>query len=322
MSIRKCSVFALLLAMASPPALAQEFPARPMKVVVALSAGGVVDLIARLLSPKLSDIFKQPVVVENRPGGSGIPGYDLVAKSPADGHTLLLGTTGLVMMHNFFPKLPFDPRRDFAPVTIVADSAAVLVVHASVPARNMKELIGLAKASPGRLYYGSSGNGGVFHLSGELLKSQTGIDIVHVPYKGNARAMVDLLAGQVQILFANPPDVLAHIKAGKLHPIVWTGSQRTPLLPEVPTVAEAGLANAEAKAFFALVVPSGTPKQVIARLNAETVKVLKLADVHKRLVEVGLDPVGSSSEQAQAFLRSEEIKWAKVIKESGAKVDN
>ena len=322
MSVRRFAVLFFVIILATPPALAQDYPTRPIKVVVALSAGGVVDLIARLLSPKLSETFKQPVVVENKPGGSGIPGYDSVAKSSADGHTLLLGTTGLVMMHNFFPKLPFDPRRDFAPITIVADSPAVLVVHGSVPAHNLKELVGLAKASPGKYYYGSSGNGGIFHLSGELLKSQSGIDIVHVPYKGNARAMVDLLSGQVQILFANPPDVLAHIKAGKLRPIVWTGSRRTPLLPEVPTVAEAGMANAEAKAFFALVAPTGTPKHVIARLNAETVRVLKMPEITGRLVEVGLDPIGSTSEQAQAFMRSEEVKWAKVIKESGAKVDN
>jgi len=323
MFIRKLSILFVVLAAATRLAIAQDYPARPVKIVVTFSAGATNDTFARLLAPKLADLLNQSVVVENRPGGSGIPGADYVAKSAADGYTLLMGnTTILAIMGSLFRKLPFDPQRDFAPVSVLAVSPSVLVVNPSVPVRTVAELVAFAKANPGKLNYGSAGNGTPFHLSGELFKGQTGITLTHVPYKGNAPAIVDLLAGQVQMLFANPPDVLGHLNAGKLRPIVWTGAKRTPLLPEVPTVVEAGLANAESVSFFAFAVPKGTPKDVIARLNRETVKVLKLPDVRQRMLELGAEPVGSSPEEAEVFLRREFAKWAKVIKDSGAKVDN
>lgn len=323
MFFRRLSILSVAVVAATQLAIAQDFPARPVKLVVPFSAGAANDTFARLLAPKLADLLNQSVVVDNRPGGSGIPGADYVAKSAANGYTLLMGnTTILAIMGSLFRKLPFDPRQDFAPVSILAVSPSVLVVNPSVAARTVAELVALAKANPGKMNYASAGNGTPFHLSGELFKAQTGTNLVHVPYKGNAPAMVDLLAGQVQMLFANPTDVLGHISAGKLRPIVWTGAKRTSLLPEVPTVAEAGLANAESVSFFAIVAPKGTPKDVIARLNTETLKVLKLPEVHQRMVELGAEPVGNSPEEAEVFLRNEFAKWAKVIKDSGAKVDN
>ena len=311
------------LAAATQLAVAQEFPSRPVKLVVTFSAGGAVDLVARLVAPKLADLLRQAVIVENRLGGNSIPGVDYVAKSAADGYTLLIGsTTILATMGSLFHKLPFDPQRDFAAVSILAISSSVLVVHPSVAAHSVKELVALAKANPGKLNFGSSGNGGPSHLSGELFKAQTGTNLVHVPYKGNAPTVIDLLAGRVQILFANPTDVMSHINAGKLRPIVWTGEKRTPLLPDVPTVAEAGLANTESISFTAIVAPKGTPKDVVTRLNTETVKALKLPEVRQRMLDLGLEPVGNSPEEAEVFLRREFAKWARVIKDSGAKVDD
>lgn len=323
MFIRKLSILFVVLATATQLAIAQEFPSRPVKLVVTFSAGGTNDVIARLLAPKLADLLNQPVIVENRPGGNSIPGVDYVAKSAADGYTLLMGSTSVLgTMGSLFRQLPFDPQRDFAPVSILAISSNVLVVHPSVAAHSVKELVALAKANPGKLNFGSAGNGSPFHLSGELFKAQTGTNLIHVPYKGNAPAVIDLLAGRVQMLFANLTDVLSHINAGKLRSIVWTGEKRTSLLPDVPTVAEAGLANAESASFFAIVAPKGTPKDVVTRLNTQTVKVLKLPEVHQRMVDLGLEPVGNSPEEAEVFLRKEFAKWAKVIKDSGAKVDN
>ncbi len=241
MSIRKLSILFVVLATATQLAIAQDFPGRPVKLVVALSAGGVVDLIARLLAPKLADLLKQPVIVENRPGGNSIPGADYVAKSAADGYTLLMGTTTILgTMGSLFRKLPFDPQRDFAPVSILALSPTVLVVHSSVAAHSVKELVALAKANPGKLNYGSAGNSTLFHLSGELFKAQTGTNIVHVPYKGNTPAIIDLLAGRVQLMFANVLEVLPHINSGKLRPLVDSHEFRISDVAEAHQLLESG----------------------------------------------------------------------------------
>lgn len=321
--MRILSILCIVLATATHLAIAQDFPSRPVKLVVTFSAGGSNDIIARLLAPKLADLLKQSVIVENRPGGNNIPGADHVAKSAPDGYTLLMGnTTILGIMGSLFRNLPFDPQRDFAPVSTLAITSSVLVVHPSVEANNVKELVALANANPGKLNYASAGNGTPFHLSGELFKSRTGTNLIHVPYKGNAPAMIDLLAGRVQVQFANLTEVLAYIQNGKLRPIVWSGAKRTPLLPDVPTVAEAGFANAESVSSFSIVAPKGTPKDVVTRLSTEIGKVLRLPDVYQRMADLGLEPVGDSPEEADAFLRKEFAKWAKVIKDSGAKVDN
>ena len=284
----------------------EAYPTRPVKIVVTLAAGGSSDIISRLFAQKLSDQLKQPFLVENRPGAQSIIGADHVAKSAPDGYTLL----------------PYDPQRDFASISMLVRQGTVLVAVSSLPVRSVKELIALARAEPGKLNYATPGNATPFHLTGELLKSQAGIEWVHVPYKGFTPAFADLLTGRVQTTIMPVLDVLPHVKSGKLRPLVYTGFERHALLPDVPTTAEAGIKNAESISFFALVAPRGTPREIIARLNAEITKIKAEPDVRRRLrqefgVEVGMD----SLEGFEAFLREEVVKWAKVVKASGIKVE-
>ncbi len=303
--------------------LGGAYPTKPVKIVVTLAPGGANDFIARLFAQKLGGQLKQQFVVENRAGGSGIPGADYVAKSPPDGYTLLLANTSILAIQpSLFAKLPYDPQVDFSPVSILAISPSVLVVHPSVPARNVKELIALAKANPGKLNYATPGNGTPFHLSTELFKAQTGTDLMHVPYKGSVPAFADLFTGRVQLMFNNLGDLLPHIGSGKVRPLASTGATRAPLLPDVPTLAEAGIRNAESVSFFPIVAPKGTPREVIATLYAEIVKAKAQPDVQKKLFELGWDPVGNTPEETAVHIRTETAKWAKVIKESGAKVDD
>ncbi len=303
--------------------LVGAYPSKPVKIVVTLAPGGANDFIARLFAEKLSQQLKQPFLVESRAGGSGIPGVDYVAKSPPDGYTLLLAnTTILAIQPSLFPKLPYDPQVDLVPVSTLAISPSVLVVHPSLPVHGVKELIALAKSQPAKLNYDSPGNGTPFHLSTELFKARTGVDLIHVPYKGSVPAFNDLFAGRVQLMFNNLGDVLPHIKAGKLRPLATTGAKRAPLLPDVPTLSEAGIKNAESVSFFPIVVPRGTPREVIATLHAGIVNAEAQADVQKRLFDLGWEPVGNSPEETTAHIRTEAAKWAKVIKDSGAKVDD
>jgi len=317
------SMSALLLFLSTIQlASGQDYPVRAVRIVVPFAAGATNDIVARLFARKFSEQTKQPFVVENRAGGSGIPGAEFVARSAPDGYTLLLGNTSLLGIHvSLYSKLPYDPR-DFAPVSVLAISPSALVVHPSVPAKSASELIAHAKASPGKLNYASAGNGTPFHLSAELFKAQTGTNMVHVPYKGAAPALSDLLAGEVQLMFDNIPSVLPHIRSGKVRAIATTGATRLSLLPEVPTLAEAGFKNAQSVSWFAIVAPKGTPKDIIARLHAEIVKAESQADVRQRLYELGAEPVGNSPEEAAEHIRAEIAKWEKVIKESGAKADD
>ena len=302
---------------------APAYPNKPVKIVITLAAGGSNDIIARLFAQKFSEQLKQPFLVENRAGGGGIPGTDYVAKSPADGYTLLLGnTTGFGIQPGLFSKLPYDTQRDFAPISILTLTASVLVVNSSLPARSVSELVALAKESPQKLNYGSPGNGSPYHLSAELFKARTGIDMIHVPYKGVAPELIDLIAGRVQLMFANVPEVMQHIKTGELRPIASTGLKRFASLPDVPTLAESGVNNAESLAWFVLVAPKGTPKEIIGKLNAEVIKAEGLPEVRQRLYELSFEPVGNSPDAAEAFIRRDREKWARVIKDSGAKVDN
>jgi tripartite-type tricarboxylate transporter receptor subunit TctC len=314
-----CIVFAGGLAAQVP------YPVRPVKIVVTNPPGAGNDTLGRLFAQKLTEQLGQSFIVENRPGGNGIAGADFVAKSAPDGHTLMLGNTATLAIMSALMPLPYDPQRDFSPIAGLAISSSILVVHPSVAARNVAELVSLAKASPGKLNYGSPGNGSPFHLSAELFKSQTGTEIVHVPYKGSGPALIDLMAGRVQLMFFNVPTVAAHIKSGKLRALVSTGYKRHPLLPEVPTMAEAGIRNGESLAWFVLAAPKQTPRTVVNLLNGEIAKVASQPDVRQAFNDLGVEPVGglmgSSPEDIEAFIRGEVKKWTRIIRESGVKAD-
>ena len=302
---------------------AQEYPTRTVRIVVPIAAGATNDIVARLLTVKLAEALKEPFIVENRPGGAQITGSELVAKAKPDGYTLLLGNTSILAIHpSLFPKLPYDPQKDFEPVSIVAESPSVLVVNASVPARNIQEFVAYAKANAGKLNYGSPGNGTPFHLAMELFKRQTASDLVHVPFNGAQPALTALLGNQVQTLFDNTPNVLPQIKAGKLRALAVTSAKRLAVLPEVPTMAEAGFKGAESQSFFAIVAPKGTPAAVVKTLNGALVKALQAPDVRQRLGELGAVPLGNAPQEASAYIANEAARWARVVKESGAKVDN
>ncbi len=304
---------------ATQPLCAQDYPNRASRIVVPFAAGATNDIIARLVAQSLSDQFKQPVLVDNRAGASGIPGTDFVAKAAPDGYTLLLGNTSLLgIQASLFKKLPYDPRTDFIPVSILATSPIVMVINPSVPAQTVREFVALALTSPGKLNYASAGVGTPFHLAAELFKTQTGTNIVHVAYKGAAPAATDLLAGQIQMMLDNPPAILPHIRSGKVRAIATMGSSRFPLLPDVPTLTESGFRNAEAVSWFAIATPKGTPRDVVVRLNAELVRVVTRADIRQKFLELGAEPVGNSPEAAATHVRNEIVKWAALVKSSGA----
>ena len=301
---------------------AQSYPTRPIRLVVPFPAGGTTDILAREAGERLSATLGQPVVVDNRPGAGGNIGADLVAKSASDGYTLLMATVGTHAINpSLYSKMPYDHIKDFAPVVLVAGVPNVLEVTSSLPVNSVADLIKLAKEKPGQLNFASSGNGTSIHLSGELFKSMAGVDMTHVPYKGSAPALVDLVGGQVQLMFDNLPSSLPQIKAGKLRAIAVTSAQRAPALPNVPTIAESGLPGYEASSWFGIVAPAGTPPAVINRINAEINQWLRAPETAEKLLAQGAIAAGGSPEQFAAHIRAETDKWAKVVKASGAKVD-
>jgi tripartite-type tricarboxylate transporter receptor subunit TctC len=304
------------------PAVAQNYPSKPVHIVVPYPPGGSNDIIARLLAQKLSESLGQQVLVENRGGAGGNIGAEAVATAAPDGYTLLLSAPGpLTSNAALYGNLRFNPVKDFAPVALIASVPIVLMVHAAVPAKNVLELIALARAKPGTINFGSSGNGSTNHLAGELFKSMTDTKIVHVPYRGAAPAMNDLLAGHIPMMFDNMPAVLPQIAGGKIRAIAVAGSTRAKALPDLPTVAEAGVAGFDASAWFGLVAPAGTPAPVLERLSGEVGKILKSPDVIKRFTELGAEPGTLAGAAFGAFLRDENTKWTKVIETSGAKVN-
>jgi tripartite-type tricarboxylate transporter receptor subunit TctC len=316
--------WALALAMAciAPLAFAQAYPNHTIRLVVPFPAGGTTDILARDVAKKLTDAMGQPVVVDNRPGAGGNIGADLVAKSPPDGYTLLMGTVGTHAINpSLYAKMPYDHVKDFLPVVLVAGVPNVLVVNPSVPINSVADLIKLAKAKPGSINFASSGSGTSIHLSGELFKTMAGVDMTHVPYKGSSPALTDLMGGQVQIMFDNLPSSLALIKAGKLRAVAVTSLKRAPALPDVPTIAESGLPGFEASSWFGVLAPAGTPAPIVARLNAEVNKWLQSPEGKEQLLAQGAEVAGGSPEQFVAHIRAETDKWAKVVKASGAKVD-
>jgi tripartite-type tricarboxylate transporter receptor subunit TctC len=312
----------LILASLYSAAYAAEYPVKPIRIVVGFAPGGGTDTTTRAIAPKLSATLGQQIVVDNRPGAAGNIGTDVVAKAPPDGYTLLMGTiAALAINPSLYDKLPFDPVRDFAPISRGVDSTNVLVVHPSLPVKTVKELIALAKARPGQLNYGSSGVGGAGHLAGELFNLMVGTKLVHVPYKGGAPAMIDLIAGHVHMVFATAATANPQIKAGKIRPLAVTTTKRAVSLPEVPTIEEAGIKGYEANNWYGLLAPARTPRPIIDRLNKEFITALRLPDVKEFLLAQGLDPAPSTPEEFGEYIKSEIAKWARVVKVSGAKVN-
>ena len=302
--------------------LAQTYPERPVRVVVSYSAGATNDIVARAVAQRLSVAFKQNFFVENRVGGNGTIGTGFVAKEPAEGYNLLLGNTSILAIHpSLFSSLPYDPVKDFQAVSILAESPTVLVVNAAVPVRTVKELVAYSKANPKLVAYGSPGTGTPFHLSGELFNSQTGTSMLHVPYKGAAPAVVDLLGGQIQVMFDNLPNVLNHIRSGKLRALAVTSDARLSQLPDVPTMAEAGFAGAESSSFFAFVVAKGTPATIVQTLSAKIAEIMREPAIKSQLSDLGAIPVGNTPAQAAQYVNEQVVKWTKVVKASGAKAD-
>ena len=300
-------------------AAAQQYPAGPMRIVVPFAAGGGTDILARLIAQKLNESWGQPVVVENRPGASGTVGTAFVAKSPADGHTLLIVPAGYAGNPGLYKKLPYDHTRDLAPVSWLASGPLTLVVHPSLPVKSVKELIAFARARPGEINFGSSGAGTLPHLSAELFNSMSGIKMVHIPYKGAGAAVTDVMAGRVPLYFMNILQSVSLIKAGKLRALGVTTPQRTPIAPDIPSIAEAGLKGYDMTNWYGLLAPAATPREAVIKLNAEVVRILKLPELTSRLADDGMTVVASSPEHFAGFLARETDKFTKVIEAAGIK---
>jgi tripartite-type tricarboxylate transporter receptor subunit TctC len=308
--------------LATPNVAAQGYPSKPIRLVVPFPPGGPLDVVARAIGQKVGEAWGQPIVVDNRPGAGGSLGADIVAKSAPDGYTIVMGALSTHAVNvSLYGKLPYDPIKDFAPITLVAITPNVLVLNPGLPANTVGELISYAKANPGKLSFGSGSNGSAGHLAGELFKVDAGVDMVHVPYKGGAPAMQDLLSGQIQLMFDNLANSMPQVKAGRLKALAVTTAKRSALVPELPTLTEAGVPNFDIYTWFGLLAPAGTPRDIIAKWNAEVTKVLSAPDVRERLHAQGAEPAPGTPEQFAALIRSEIPKYAKIIKDSGAKVD-
>jgi tripartite-type tricarboxylate transporter receptor subunit TctC len=318
---RVVQAMALGLAVAGSSAMAQSWPARPISLIVPFAAGGTTDVLARALADKLSQSLGQPVVVESKPGAGATIGADFVAKAKPDGYTLLMGAVHHTIASSVYKKLPYDFSKDLAPITTVALVPNVLVVNASTPAKNVNELVALLKASPGKMAYGSNGNGTAQHLIGTQFQNQTGTSVIHIPYKGSGPLSTDLLGGQIMMSFDTITPVLPHIKAGKLRALAVTTGKRSAALPDVPTLEEAGLKGFNIGTWFGVLAPAATPKDVLARLNTEMVKVIQSPEFRKRMEEIGAEPVGNSAEQMAEQIKSETEKFAKLVKEANVTID-
>jgi tripartite-type tricarboxylate transporter receptor subunit TctC len=312
----------LLLGLVAVAAQAQDFPGKPIKMIVPYAPGGLPDTMTRIIGPKMSESLGQQIVVENRPGAGGISGTEMVAKSSADGYTLLIADVGqLAINPHLFKQLPYDPLKDLAPVSLIGTTALFLTLHTSVPANNFKELVALAKSKPGSLNYGSSGLGSIHHLTTEAFKAAYGVDIVHVPFKGMGQAVPALLGGQVAMLFSALPAIEAHVKAGKVKLLAISVLQRSPQAPEVPTIAELGVPGFNFAPEIGLLAPAGTPRAIVSRLSAEVAKAVKTPDVAQRFQQLGIDPVGNTPEAYSAQIRNDYERYGHVVKVSGAKID-
>ena len=313
---------ALFCALFASGAAAQAYPAKTVRLIVPAPPGSAPDFLSRLISPKLTDLWGQPIVIDNVLGAGGNIGTDRVAKAPGDGYTLLFNTIGPIGVNiSMYKDLPYDPQKDLAPITLVAKVPNVLAVHPSVPVKSVQELIAYARQNPGKLRYGSPGSGTSNHLSAELLKTMTGINMLHIPYKSSAQMTTDLLGGQVELIFHNAPVLLPHVKSGAIRGLGVTSANRQPSAPDLPTIAEAGVPGFEVTAWFGFMAPGTTPPAVISKVHADVVKVLAMPDVRERMLPQAADPIGSTPQEYAAFIAGEITKWAKVVKESGAKVE-
>ena len=306
---------------ASAQASAQNFPNKPIHIIVTFTSGGAPDIIARLIGERMSADWGQPVIIDNKPGAGGNIGADFVAKSAPDGYNIVVGTVGTHSINGaLYPKMPYDMVKDFSPITLLATTPNMLVVHNDVPAKNLKEFIELGKKE-GKMSFASSGSGTSIHVSGELFKSVTGIDMMHIPYKGRASAIPDLLGGRVTMMFDNMPSSLPLVKEGKLRALGVTSLKRSAAAPDIPTLAEAGLPGFDAVSWFAMFAPANTPETIVTKLQLEIAKILKSPDISKRLLDLGLEPIDSTPKELAAYQRNEIAKWAKVVKDSGAKLE-
>ncbi|MDB5954092.1 tripartite tricarboxylate transporter substrate binding protein [Ramlibacter sp.] len=324
-AVRKllCRLLLALLALPLPGVVfAQAWPNRAIRMVVPFSAGsGGTDLMARLIEQRLSASLGQRIVIDNRPGAGGVPATDMVAKAAPDGYTLLMTNVSLAANPYLYPKLPFDPLKDLAPVTMINSAPLLLVVHPSVPVASVKELLAYAKSHPGKLNYGSGGVGSTPHLASELFKSLSGNDAVHVPYKGGAPALNDLVGGQLSFMIENMAGTMPFVKAGKLRALAITSAQRSPLAPELPTMGEAGVPGYEVIGWNGIVAPRGTPPEIVARLQTEVARILRLPEVRQQMAALGAEPVGNTPEEFGAFIKAEMVRWGTVIKEKGIRAE-
>jgi len=313
---------ALFLILVTSVAFAQAWPNRPVRILVGFPAGQATDVLARMAAQRLSDATGQQFFVENRPGASGNIAFEMAARSAPDGYTLLMGSSGTAAINPaLYSKLPYDMNKDFAPVIMMANVPQVLIVNPNFPPRTVKELIDYAKARPGKIDYASGGSGLTNHLIMEMFKSATDLRLVHIPYKGGPPALTDLIAGQVQLMFETTVGALPHVRSGKVRALAVSTAKRSAAAPELPTVAESGVPGFDATAWIAMFAPAGTPREIVARLNAEINKGLATQEMRDRLIGLGADPVGGTPEEFGATLKGELAKWAKVVKESGAKID-
>ena len=302
-------------------ATAQEYPLKPIRMVVPYAPGGNADIQARIFGQKLVEALGQQVIIDNRAGAGGVIGTDVVAKAPPDGYTLAFVAVGHAINPGIYPKLPFDSVRDFAYVGLVSSAPNLVVVTNALPAKTVKQLVALARTRPGQMSFGSAGNGSPGHLSGALLNTLTGIDIVHIPYKGTAQALTDLISGQIQVMYPTLTSVMPHVKAGKMRALAVTTRNRSPLAPDLPTVIESGVPGYETTQWNGILAPAGTPAAIVTRLNGALVRIGQSPDVRERLSALGVDPTPSTPDDFSRFVAAEIIKWGKVIKASGAKVE-
>lgn len=315
----------LLLALAMMPPLVahgQPYPSKPIRFIVPYPPGGTAGIQARVIADKLTEAWGQPVVLDHRPGAGGNIGAELAAKAPPDGHTIVIGTASTHAINlSVYRKLPYDPVRDFEPVTLLSATPQVVVVHPSVPARSVRELVTLAKARPGQIVFASNGNGSTQHMAGEMLKVMAGVDLIHVPYKGSAQAFTDLLAGQIALMFNNLHQTMPHARVGRLRTLAVTSARRSELAPELPTMGEAGLPGYEIGSWFAIFVPAGTPRAIVDRLHNAIAGALASADVKQRLAAQGGELLGGGPDALAALLKAEIPRYAKLVRESGARAD-